>query len=108
VNGGGFALYMSTIRDVFFLCVKVLYLDSMDLGVWNMEPKIFPRIRCFSADRIRSLILADTLFPGDSYRLPEFGKSQVFLISPFSCSVFVLIIYYLEYGCFTNRYVIGA
>jgi len=49
----------------------------MDLGVWNMEPKIFPRIRCFSADRIRSLILADTLFPGDSYRLPEFGKSQL-------------------------------
>ena len=88
--------------------MKVLYLDSMDLGVWNMEPKIFPRIRCFSADRIRSLILADTLFPGDSYRLPEFGKSQVVLISPFSCSVFLLIIYYLEYGCFMNRYVIGA
>ncbi|KAG2584514.1 hypothetical protein PVAP13_6KG309500 [Panicum virgatum] len=57
--------------------VKVLYLDSMDLGVWNMEPKFFPRIRCFSADRIRSMILADTLFPGDSYRLPEFGKSQL-------------------------------
>ncbi|KAG2584511.1 uncharacterized protein LOC120712637 isoform X3 [Panicum virgatum] len=60
-----------------WLMSKVLYLDSMDLGVWNMEPKFFPRIRCFSADRIRSMILADTLFPGDSYRLPEFGKSQL-------------------------------
>ncbi|KAG2584513.1 uncharacterized protein LOC120712637 isoform X1 [Panicum virgatum] len=59
------------------LFLHVLYLDSMDLGVWNMEPKFFPRIRCFSADRIRSMILADTLFPGDSYRLPEFGKSQL-------------------------------
>ncbi|RLN11243.1 hypothetical protein C2845_PM09G22210 [Panicum miliaceum] len=59
------------------LFLQVLYLDSMDLGVWNMDRSLLPRIRCFSAVRIRSMITADSRVVGDAHTQPEFGKSKL-------------------------------
>ncbi|XP_066350290.1 uncharacterized protein [Miscanthus floridulus] len=44
------------------LFLQVLYLDSIDLGVLSMEHNIFPQIRCFTSDRLRSMIAADSSF----------------------------------------------
>ena len=38
--------------------VSVLYLDSIDLGSLSLEHNFFPRIRCFSSDTLRSMIVA--------------------------------------------------
>ncbi|CAL5024447.1 unnamed protein product [Urochloa decumbens] len=43
------------------LFLQVLYLDSIDLGVWTMEHTSFPRVKHFSADRLKYMIRADTL-----------------------------------------------
>ncbi|CAL5032059.1 unnamed protein product [Urochloa decumbens] len=42
------------------LFLQVIYLDSIDLGVWNVEHKLFPRVIDFSADRLKYMIRADT------------------------------------------------
>ncbi|TVU50228.1 hypothetical protein EJB05_01592 [Eragrostis curvula] len=41
------------------LFLQVLYLDSVDLGVWNCSHRLLPRIRSFTADRLRFMIDAD-------------------------------------------------
>ncbi|TVU05969.1 hypothetical protein EJB05_49155 [Eragrostis curvula] len=41
------------------LFLQVLYLDSIDLGVWNCSHQLLPRVRSFAADRLRYMIDAD-------------------------------------------------
>ena len=42
------------------LCLQVLYLDSIDLGLLNMPHTIFPRSQCFTSDRLKAMVSADS------------------------------------------------
>ncbi|CAN6283948.1 unnamed protein product [Urochloa humidicola] len=42
------------------LFLQVIYLDSIDLGPWNIEDTSLPRVRFFSGDRFKYMIAADT------------------------------------------------
>ena len=42
------------------LCLQVLYLDSIDLGLMNMPHTIFPRSQCFTSDRLKAMVSADS------------------------------------------------
>lgn len=55
----------------------MLYLDSIDTGVLNLEPHTLPRIKFFGHEVMRSMILADTLSEGDDPSVCHFGRSQV-------------------------------
>ncbi|XP_021311418.1 uncharacterized protein LOC8070423 [Sorghum bicolor] len=44
------------------LFLQVLYLDSIDLGPLSMEHNTIPRVQCFTYDRLRSMIAADSSF----------------------------------------------
>ena len=57
--------------------VSVLYLDSIDLGSLSLEHNFFPRIRCFSSDTLRSMIVADCGFVCDGDGQKDFGNSKV-------------------------------
>ncbi|OQU78177.1 uncharacterized protein LOC8076993 isoform X1 [Sorghum bicolor] len=46
------------------LFLQVLYLDSVDLGSLSMAHTTLPRVRCFSYDRLRAMIAADSSFVG--------------------------------------------
>jgi len=46
------------------LVLQVLYLDSVDLGSLSMAHTTLPRVRCFSYDRLRAMIAADSSFVG--------------------------------------------
>ncbi|TVU22288.1 hypothetical protein EJB05_31973 [Eragrostis curvula] len=41
------------------LFLQVLYLDSMDMGAWNMSHEELPRIKCFPSERLRIMISLD-------------------------------------------------
>ena len=57
--------------------MQVLYLDSIDVGSLNISHDTFPRIRHFTAEIMKTMIMADTI-PGKlEARGFEFGKSQV-------------------------------
>ena len=57
--------------------MQVLYLDSIDVGFLNISHDTFPRIRHFTAEIMKTMIMADTI-PGKlEARGFEFGKSQV-------------------------------
>ncbi|CAL5082070.1 unnamed protein product [Urochloa decumbens] len=43
------------------LFLQVLYLDSIDLGVWSMDHSVLPRISCFPPDRLKCMIRLDTI-----------------------------------------------
>ncbi|CAN6168054.1 unnamed protein product [Urochloa humidicola] len=59
------------------LFLQVIYLDSIDLGVWNMEHKTFPRVKDFAADRIKYMIRADTLENTEDSTDRVFGTRQL-------------------------------
>ena len=57
--------------------MQVLYLDSIDVGFLNISHDTFPRIRHFTAEIMKTMIMADTI-PGKLEAGGfEFGKSQV-------------------------------
>ncbi|KAL6873537.1 hypothetical protein ACP4OV_013619 [Aristida adscensionis] len=59
------------------LFLQILYLDSVNLGSWNLPHDVLPRVRVFSFDRIRSMIAADS-YPSDaSMGDSEFGNSSL-------------------------------
>ncbi|CAL5051405.1 unnamed protein product [Urochloa decumbens] len=43
------------------LFLQVLYLDSIDLGVWSMDHSVLPRISAFPPDRLKCMIRLDTI-----------------------------------------------
>jgi len=47
------------------------------LGVLNMPHSTFPRIRHFSSEKMKSMVLADSLGRPDDTNDSEFGKTQV-------------------------------
>lgn len=49
--------------------IQVLYLDSIDLGALSMEHNSFPRVRCFTYDRLRVMIAADTGFTAPAFTM---------------------------------------
>jgi len=56
--------------------LQVLYLDSIDVGSLNISHDTFPRIRHFTAEIMKTMIMADTI-PGKLEAGGfEFGKSQ--------------------------------
>jgi hypothetical protein len=55
----------------------VLYLDSVDIGVWNLEHEEMPRLKFFNGGRMRSMILADSRTTPGNYSQRHFGKSKV-------------------------------
>ncbi|CAO2141406.1 unnamed protein product [Urochloa humidicola] len=57
--------------------LQVLYLDNIDLGVWNLDHDTFPRVKEFSADRIKYMIRADTLEHTEDCRDRVFGTRQL-------------------------------
>jgi hypothetical protein len=57
--------------------MQILYLDSADLGVWNLEHINLPRVRYFSGARLRAMILADSSKDPTNYSQRRFGKSKV-------------------------------
>ncbi|RLN41001.1 hypothetical protein C2845_PM01G20440 [Panicum miliaceum] len=57
--------------------LQVLYLDSIDIGVLNIEQSSLPRIRHFTTETMKSMILADTLRGPDGLNECGFGKSQL-------------------------------
>lgn len=52
------------------LFLQVFYLHSIDLGEISMAHDVFPRIKVFTADKIRAMINADK--PMDSMRNRDF------------------------------------
>ncbi|KAF8701795.1 hypothetical protein HU200_033113 [Digitaria exilis] len=107
------------------LFLQVLYLDSIDTGVLNLEPHTLPRIKFFGHEVMRSMILADTLSEGDDPSVCHFGRSQghviVIMVSErsrrmentvvhFSCSLgSVLVMFYVShlYGYTSIAWLVG-
>ncbi|KAK3154544.1 hypothetical protein QOZ80_2BG0191930 [Eleusine coracana subsp. coracana] len=59
------------------LFLQVLYLDSMDLGLWNNRPGLLPRVRFFTTDRMRFMIDTDSSTPEDGRIDVDYGVSQL-------------------------------
>lgn len=59
----------------FSFLLQVLYLDSIDIGILNLEHNTVPRIMFFGAESMKSMILADTV--DDDISGIQYGKSQV-------------------------------
>ncbi|XP_039794970.1 uncharacterized protein LOC120660492 isoform X2 [Panicum virgatum] len=57
--------------------LQILYLDSIDIGVMNMEHSSFPRIKHFAAEELKSMILADSLSRKPDNLDFEYGRSQL-------------------------------
>jgi len=57
--------------------LQILYLDSIDIGVMNMEHSSFPRIKHFAAEELKSMILADSLSRKPDNLGFEYGRSQL-------------------------------
>ncbi|CAO2039810.1 unnamed protein product [Urochloa humidicola] len=57
--------------------LQVLYLDSIDLGVWNLDHESRPRVKEFSGDRLKYMIRADTLEHTEDCRDRIFGTRQL-------------------------------
>ncbi|KAG2634706.1 hypothetical protein PVAP13_2NG395200 [Panicum virgatum] len=57
--------------------LQILYLDSIDIGVMNMEHSSFPRIKHFAAEELKSMILADSLSRKPDNLDFEYGRSQI-------------------------------
>lgn len=61
--------------------MQVFYLDNVEIGDWDMDHSVLPRISSFTYERIRGMIAADTLLRNDAKSTPGFGKSKVKKIS---------------------------
>ncbi|TVU23953.1 hypothetical protein EJB05_26344, partial [Eragrostis curvula] len=59
------------------LFLQVIYLDSMDLGIWNTSHNIQPRIRSFSSDKIRYMTDADSNIYDNGRSDFVYGMSQL-------------------------------
>ncbi|CAL4994767.1 unnamed protein product [Urochloa decumbens] len=59
------------------LFLQVLYLDSVDLGVLNVDHCLLPRVRWFGADRMICMIRADCVKCTNEENVREFGKSKL-------------------------------
>lgn len=57
--------------------LQVLYLDSLNLGAWSLKHDILPRVKCFSAEKLRAMITADTRHCSPGRGDPEYGISMV-------------------------------
>ncbi|CAL4943398.1 unnamed protein product [Urochloa decumbens] len=55
------------------LFLQVIYLDSLNMRSWNLKHDSFPRIRFFTAERIRTMITADTMADLNGRGDLEFG-----------------------------------
>ncbi|RLN35408.1 hypothetical protein C2845_PM03G31270 [Panicum miliaceum] len=55
----------------------VLYLDSIDLGVRMMQHNLFPRIQAFNLEKIKSMILADSMVTSEGSQNVVFGKNRL-------------------------------
>jgi len=56
---------------------QVLYRDSIDIGLLNLDHGSFPRMRDFNTDVMKSMILADSIPAKSDTTAADFGKSQV-------------------------------
>ncbi|CAN6303220.1 unnamed protein product, partial [Urochloa humidicola] len=59
------------------VCFQGLYLDSIDLGVLNVDNCLLPRLRWFGPDRLISMIRADCVKSTNEGNVREFGKSKL-------------------------------
>ncbi|KAJ1269351.1 hypothetical protein BS78_07G205300 [Paspalum vaginatum] len=60
------------------LLLQVLYLDSIDTGPWNIQHNVFPRISCFTIERMKGMILYDTKAGSNSSSTDmEFGHCRL-------------------------------
>jgi len=49
----------------------------LEIGEWDMDHGVLPRISSFTYERIKGMIAADTVQRKDAKSTPEFGKSKV-------------------------------
>jgi len=66
----------------------VLYHDSIDIGVLNMNHDIFPHIKCFAYDRMMPMICADIVPCSLEQPDSAIGKSKVLVISHLILRIF--------------------
>lgn len=59
------------------LFLEILYLDSLELGIWTSKHDEFPRIRAYNPEKIKSMILADRISSSADNQNPMYGKSQL-------------------------------
>ena len=57
--------------------LQILFLDSLELGIWTSKHDEFPRIRSYNPEKIKSMILADRISSSADNQNPMYGKSQV-------------------------------
>ena len=55
----------------------MLYLDSIDVGMLNLDHSAVPRMRDFNSDVMKSMILADTMPSMRNASSSKFGKCKV-------------------------------
>ncbi|KAG0548589.1 hypothetical protein BDA96_01G179200 [Sorghum bicolor] len=60
-----------------YLFLQVFYLDNMDISNWSMDHVVRPRISCFTYDKLRNMIAADTHQRHSMKSAFVFGKSKV-------------------------------
>ena len=69
--------YLLTLNIILNNNKQIMYLDSIDIGVMNIEHSSFPRIKHFAAEELKSMILADSLSRKPDNLDFEYGRSQV-------------------------------
>ncbi|XP_021307486.1 uncharacterized protein LOC8064518 isoform X1 [Sorghum bicolor] len=59
-----------------YLFLQMFYLDNMDISNWSMDHVVRPRISCFTYDKLRNMIAADTHQRHSMKSAFVFGKSS--------------------------------
>jgi hypothetical protein len=75
--------------------MQVLHLDRIDLGVLSMPHNIFPRIRCFTSDRLCSMIAVVTSLSANGGDIIDSRRTKVIFVQGHAMFLFAITIRHL-------------